>query len=387
MIAITHGKLLTVVNGTIEDGTLLLDNGKITAIGKDLAIPQGAEVIDASGKWVTPGLIDAHTHISTFNEPHWMPHIGDGNEVTSPVTAQIRGIDALNPFDMAIGAARSAGFTTCYTGPGSANVIGGTGLSFKLKNAATVQEIAIEGSEMMKMALGENPKRCYGSEKKMPMTRMGTGAVLRKALFDAKQYSDALAAGKDVKRDFDLEALVPVGRGEMRCRIHCHRADDIVTAIRIAEEFNLDYTIEHCTEGYKILDFLKAKKTKVIIGPLLMGPQKFEIWGCRQDTPAVFEKAGIEDFCLMADDSSATKWLPVHVGIAMRNGLSFEQALKCVTINPAKLLKLDDRIGSLEVGKDADIAIFNGMPFSNLTLCEQVIIDGKPEFVRQEGDL
>ena len=387
MIAITHGKLLTVANGTIEDGTLLIDNGKITAIGKDIAIPQGAEILDASGKWVTPGLIDAHTHISTFNEPHWMPHIGDGNEVTSPVTAQIRGIDALNPFDMAIGAARSAGFTTCYTGPGGANVIGGTGLSFKLKNAATVQEIAIEGSEMMKMALGENPKRCYGSEKKMPMTRMGTGAVLRKALFDAKQYSDALAAGKDVKRDFDLEALVPVVRGEMRCRIHCHRADDIVTAIRIAEEFNLDYTIEHCTEGYKILDFLKAKKAKVVIGPLLMGPQKFEIWGCRQDTPAVFEKAGIEDFCLMADDSSATKWLPVHVGIAMRNGLSFEQALKCVTINPAKLLKLDDRIGSLEVGKDADIAIFNGMPFSNLTLCEQVIIDGKPEFVRQEGDL
>ncbi len=387
MIAITHGKLLTVANGTIENGTLLIDNGKITAIGKDIAIPQGAEILNASGKWVTPGLIDAHTHISTFNEPHWLPHIGDGNEITSPVTAQIRGIDALNPFDMAIGAARSAGFTTCYTGPGSANVIGGTGLSFKLKNAATVQEIAIEGSEMMKMALGENPKRCYGSEKKMPMTRMGTGAVLRKALFDAKQYSDALAAGKVVKRDFDLEALVPVVRGEMRCRIHCHRADDIVTAIRIAEEFNLDYTIEHCTEGYKILDFLKSKKAKVIIGPLLMGPQKFEIWGCRQDTPAVFEKAGIEDFCLMADDSSATKWLPVHVGIAMRNGLSFEQALKCVTINPAKLLKLEDRIGSLEVGKDADIAIFNGMPFSNLTLCEQVIIDGKSEFVRQEGDL
>ncbi|WP_370776551.1 amidohydrolase [Holdemania massiliensis] len=387
MIAITHGKLLTVTNGTIEDGTLLIDNGKITAIGTDISIPEGAEVINASEKWVTPGLIDAHTHISTFNEPHWMPHIGDGNEITAPVTAQIRGIDALNPFDMAISVARSAGFTTCYTGPGSANVIGGTGLSFKLKNAATVQEIAIEGSEMMKMALGENPKRCYGSEKKMPMTRMGTGAVLRKALFEAKQYSDDLAKGKDIKRDFDLEALVPVVRGEMRCRIHCHRADDIVTAIRIAEEFQLDYTIEHCTEGYKILDFLKAKKAKVVIGPLLMGPQKFEIWGCRQDTPAVFEKAGIQDFCLMADDSSATKWLPVHVGIAMRQGLSFEQALKCVTINPARLLQLEDRVGSLEVGKDADIAIFNGMPFSNLTLCEQVIIDGKREFTRQQGDL
>lgn len=142
----------------------------------------------------------------------------DANEITDPVTAHVRMLDAFNPFDEAIPKVRNAGFTTCCTLPGSANVIGGTGLSFKLKNAATVQEIAIEGSEMMKMALGENPKRCYGSEKKMPMTRMGTGAVLRKALFDAKQYSDALAAGKDVKRDFDLEALVPVVRGEMRCR-------------------------------------------------------------------------------------------------------------------------------------------------------------------------
>ena len=218
MIAITHGKLLTVANGTIEDGTLLIDNGKITAIGKDIAIPQGAEILDASGKWVTWPDRRAHALFQPLTNR-------TGCRISATATRSLRrlplksaGIDALNPFDMAIGAARSAGFTTCYTGPGSANVIGGTGLSFKLKNAATVQEIAIEGSEMMKMALGENPKRCYGSEKKMPMTRMGTGAVLRKALFDAKQYSDALAAGKDVKRDFDLEALVPVVRGEMRCR-------------------------------------------------------------------------------------------------------------------------------------------------------------------------
>ena len=378
MIAITHGKLLTVANGTIEDGTLLIDNGKITAIGKDIAIPQGAEILDASGKWVTPGLIDAHTHISTFNEPHWMPHIGDGNEVTSPVTAQIRGIDALNPFDMAIGAARSAGFTTCYTGPGSANVIGGTGFSFKLKQASTVQDMMIPGTEVMKMALGENPKRCYGPDKKMPMTRMGTGAVLRKALFDAKQYSDALAAGKDVKRDFDLEALVPVVRGEMRCRIHCHRADDIVTAIRIAEEFHLKYAIEHCTEGYKIKEFLKEKDITAVVGPLKMGPMKFEIWGCRQDTPAIFEKTGI-NFCLTADGASDTVWLPSDIGIAMRYGLSFQTALESVTIRPARLLGLENRVGSLEVGKDADIAIFDGMPFENLTSCLATIIDGKIE--------
>ena len=378
MIAIVHGKLLTVTQGVVEDGTLLIDNGKITAMGTDIPVPEGAEILDAAGKWVTPGLIDAHSHLSGLNEPAWMPSTMDANEITDPVTAQVRMLDAFNPFDEAIPKVRNAGFTTCCTLPGSANVIGGTGFSFKLKQASTVQDMMIPGTEVMKMALGENPKRCYGPDKKMPMTRMGTGAVLRKALFDAKQYSDALAAGKDVKRDFDLEALVPVVRGEMRCRIHCHRADDIVTAIRIAEEFSLDYTIEHCTEGYKILDFLKAKKAKVVIGPLLMGPQKFEIWGCRQDTPAVFEKTGI-NFCLTADGASDTVWLPSDIGIAMRYGLSFQTALEAVTIRPARLLGLENRVGSLEVGKDADIAIFDGMPFENLTSCLATIIDGKIE--------
>lgn len=383
MIALTNAKIITVTNGVIEKGTILVEDEKIVALG-DVEIPEGAEIIDVEGKWVTPGLIDAHTHISTFNEPQTMPGSYDGNEITNPNTSFVRGIDALNPFDMGISAAREAGFTTCYTGPGSANVIGGTGISFKCKQGKTVHDIAIPNSEMMKMALGENPKRCYGPNKLMPMTRMGTGAVLREALFNAKVYSDELLEAqkdpsKKVKPDFKLESLVPVVRKEMKCRIHCHQADDIVTAIRIAEEFDLDYSIEHCTEGYKILDFLKEKNVTAVVGPLLMGPMKMEIWGCRQDTPAKMEAAGI-DFCLTADDSSATKWLPVHVGIAMRNGLSFEMAMESVTIRPAKLLGLADRLGSLEVGKDADLAIFDGMPFSNLTSCVATMIDGKFEF-------
>lgn len=384
MIAIVHGKILTVTQGTIENGTILIENGRIQAVGQDLDIPKEAQIIDVAGMWVTPGLIDAHTHISTFGEPGWMPSTADGNEITNPVTSQVRAIDALNPFDFSIPLVREAGFTTCYTGPGSANVIGGTGLSFKLKDATTVEEIVISGSEMMKMALGENPKRCYGADKKMPMTRMGTGAVLREALYKAQQYSDELLEAeqdptKIVKRDFQLDSLVPVVRGEMRCRIHCHRADDIVTAIRISEEFHLDFTIEHCTEGYKILDYLKEKRIKSVVGPMLMGPAKFEIWGCRQDTPAVMEKAGYTDFCLMADEASGTRWLPVHIGICMSQGLSFEQALRAVTINPALLLNLEHRIGSIEPGKDADLAFFDGMPFSNLTHCKATMIDGKFE--------
>ena len=383
MIAIVHGKLFTVTQGVIEDGTILIDGSRITAIGKDIEIPSQAKILDACGKWVTPGLIDAHSHLSGLNEPAWMPSTMDANEITNPVTAQVRMLDAFNPFDEAIPKVRNAGFTTCCTLPGSANVIGGVGFSFKLKKAATVQDMMIPGTEVMKMALGENPKRCYGPDKKMPMTRMGTGAVLRETLFQAKVYSDKLKKAEtdpsvQVEPDFRLDPLVPVVRGERRCRIHCHQADDIVTAIRIAEEFNLCYAIEHCTEGYKIKEFLKEKNITAVVGPLKMGPMKFEIWGCRQDTPAVFEEAGI-NFCLTADGASDTVWLPTDIGIAMRYGLSFETALESVTLHPARLLGLEDRIGSLEVGKDADIAIFDGMPFENLTSCLPTIIEGKIE--------
>ncbi len=380
MIAIKGGKLLTVTNGIIEKGNILIENGKITAVGADVAIPEGAEVICAEGCWVTPGLIDVHTHISTFAEPQPRPVIHDGNETSSPNTCQIRGIDGLNPKDMAIEVARNAGFTTCYTGPGSANVLGGTGIAFKTKPGETVYDIVIPGTEMMKMAFGENPKNVYGSRHVLPNTRMGVAAVLREALFNAKAYSDAkLKAEKEGKEppkpDFKLEALVPVVRGEMKCRIHAHRNDDIVTAVRIAKEFNLDFVIEHCTEGYMIKDFLKKENVTAVVGPLDMQPAKMEIWNATFDNPGILEKAGV-NFCLTQDTSSFTKILPINIGIAIAHGLSHEYALKAVTINPAKVLGLEDRMGSLEAGKDADIAIFSGDPFCNYTLCRTTIIEG-----------
>lgn len=380
MIAIKGGKLLTVTQGIIENGTILIEDGKIKAVGQNIEIPQGAEVICAEGKWVTPGLIDVHTHISTFAEPQPRPVIHDGNEVSSPNTCQIRGIDGLNPKDMAIKSARDAGFTTCYTGPGSANVIGGTGLAFKCKPGETVFDLVIPGTEMMKMAFGENPKNVYGSRQILPNTRMGVASVLREALFNAKAYSDAkLKAEKEGKEppkpDFRLEALVPVVRGEMKCRIHAHRNDDIVTAIRIAKEFNLDFVIEHCTEGFMIKDFLAKEGVTAVVGPLDMAPAKMEIWNTTFDNPGILEKAGV-NFCLTQDTASQTNKLPINIGIAIAHGLSHEYALKAITMNPAKVLGLEDKIGSLEAGKDADIAIFNGDPFCNYTLCETTIIDG-----------
>lgn len=379
MIALTNCKAVTITNGILENATILVEDGILKNVGVNVEIPADAEVIDLAGKWVTPGFIDAHCHFSAMSEPRTRGMGDDGNETTNPVTAHIRIIDALDPFGIAYEIVRKAGFTTCYTMPGSANVIGGTGIAFKLKNGRCIDEIIIPGTEMMKMALGENPKGVYGGQKRMPMTRMGTGAVLREALFEAKQYSDELLSEtpeKKVKRNFKLDALVPVVRGEMRCRIHCHRADDIMTAVRIAEEFGLDFIIEHATEGHKIADILVEKKVTCVVGPMRLIPSKMEVWNCTIENPAILEKAGVE-FALTADAETATRWLPEETGVAMAYGLSEEMAFKALTINPAKILKLDDRIGSLEAGKDADLAVFDGHPFSNMTRCKATMIDGK----------
>ena len=270
MIAIKNGKVLQPDGSFLDNATVLVEGGQIKAVGQQVEVPADAEIVDATGKWVTPGLIDAHTHISTFNEPNWHRTRNDGNEMSGPIQSHLRGLDALNPFDYAIVPVREAGFTTCYTGPGSGNLIGGTGVAFKLRGKVA-DEMIIPGTEAMKMALGENAKTNYGPRDKSPMTRMGNAGVWREALANAKNYSDRLlAVGDDRtkigKYDFELEALVPVVRGEMRCRIHAHRADDICTAIRVAEEFNLDYTIEHCTEGHLIAQQLKKEMPVINVG-------------------------------------------------------------------------------------------------------------------------
>jgi imidazolonepropionase-like amidohydrolase len=380
--AIVGGQVMTITNGTIENGVVLVKDGKIEAIGAGLQIPEGYEIIDARGQVVMPGLIDAHSHISLFGEPS-IPATADGNEMTDPITAQIRGIDALNPFDPAIPIVREAGFTSLYTGPGSANLVGGTGLAIKLRGR-TAEEMAIPGTEAMKMALGENPKRVYGDQKKAPSTRMGVAAVLREALVKAQNYLDkidrAVAEAGDGQpklpdRDLKLEALGQVLKRELKARIHCHRADDMITAIRVAEEFKLDYSLEHATEGYKIADILAEKGVVCVVGPLLMGPSKHELWEVKLENPGILARAGVR-VVLQADTSSGTRWLPMHAGLAIKHGMPEDEAFKSVTIYSAELMGISDRVGSLEVGKDADIAIFDGHPFCNMTSCVLTMIDG-----------
>lgn len=380
MIVIQGGKIVTISHGIIEEGSILIKDGKIKAIGKNIDMPKEAKIIDASNCWITPGLIDCHTHLSLLGEPKTMPSLAsDTNEATGPISPEIRAIDALNPFDSAIEKVREAGFTTAYTGPGSVNLIAGTGISFKLRSN-TADKMIIPGSEQMKMALGENPKRIYGSDKKMPMTRMGSAALIRKTLYEALNYSNQLKLGeKDPSKapipNFKLDSLVKVVRGEQKVRIHCHRSDDIMTAIRIAEEYDLDFSIEHATEGFKIKDVLAEKNIECVIGPLLLEPNKQETWNLNLETPGILDKAGVK-ICLTGDTASKTAWLPAEIGLLLRRGLSEESAFKSVTINAAELLGIDDKVGTLDIGKDADIAIFDGYPFSNMTLCRLTMIDG-----------
>ncbi|MBO4289710.1 MAG: amidohydrolase [Lachnospiraceae bacterium] len=381
MKAIINAKIYPVTKAVIKKGTILIDNGKIVDLGAKVAVPEGAEIIDAAGMLVTPGFIEAHGHPNMKESPSVYSEKSDINEITDPITPQVRIQDSLDPGHPSFTNMREGGFTTVCCLPGSANLIGGLGLVVKNKKAMVLDEMAIWGYEPMKFAMGENPKKCYG-EKKMPMTRMGNAALMRETLTAAKQYSDKLLEAekdpeKKVEPNFKLDNLVPVVRGERRCRFHAHRADDIVTACNIAKEFGLDFSIEHVTDGRRIAPWLAKNKIKCVVGPIHIGPVKIEMWNSSMETPAVLFEAGV-DLAMTMDSGLDTWQLPFIAGLCVtRHGLAYEDALKALTINPAKILKLEDRIGSIEKGKDADLAVWTGDPLSNMSRCKYTVIDGE----------
>lgn len=385
MILIKNGKIYTMAGPVLEEGCVLIKDGKIAAVGENIDAPAGATVIDALGRKVFPGFVEAHCHLGM-----WESSIGfegdDGNEMTAPVTAHLRAIDAINPMDITFEEARSAGITSCATGPGSANVIGGTFAAIKT-HGIRIDDMIIKSPLAMKCAFGENPKRVYHAQKKMPSTRMGTAAIMREALLKAQRYLAAVErAGDDQSKLPTLcmqsEALIPVLRKEIPLKAHAHRVDDIFTSIRIAREFDVNITLEHCTEGHLIADYIKKENLPAVVGPSFGHRSKFELQNKTFETPGILDRAGI--LVAISTDSPVVplQSLPLMAGMAVASGMDEMAALRAITINPAKILGFDDRVGSLEVGKDADVVIFDGHPFEISGKAWKVIINGEVVYQR-----
>ncbi len=376
---IKNGNVHNAVEREPFTADILIADGKIKAIGKNLSADAGEEVIDASGKHIYPGFVEAHCHIGIAGKSGQGKDASDHNERNDAVSAHLRGIDAVDPFDENFVRARKAGVTTVCTGPGSLNAIGGTFVAMKTVGKR-VDDMAIEKEIAMKCAFGENIKSGYAS--KSVSTRLGIAAVIRDILAKATRYMRQIdLAGDDVSKypsfDAKLNALLPVVRGEMPLKAHAHQANDIFTAIRIAEEFGVKMTLEHVTEGHLIVDELAETGLPLAVGPTLSNGSKFELRNKSWETPAVLSKAGCH-VCIITDSPVINQeYLPICAGLAVKAGMDSFEALKAITIYAAEHIGIADRVGSIEVGKDADIVIADGSPFEISTTIEKVLIDGK----------
>lgn len=392
MKAIINGTVLCPTQGLIENARVLFDEEKIHSVGTDnLDIPQDAVIIDAKGKFVVPGYIDPHCHQGLFDgSSGWAGE--DGNEMTDPVTPHVRGIDAFNPEEPSLKEILHGGVTCINTGPGSGNVISGQTLIIKPVGSHIVDEMIVKAPAALKVALGENPKRVHGQQnKRMPMTRMGVAAILRNAFTDAQNYIEAWKAydrklekaekdDKPVpappKRDLKLDILSMVLRNEIPVHAHCHRADDIATIMRIAEEFSVQLVLIHATDSADIADFIAQRKIPAIYGPTLLWVGKPETKRRSFNTVVKLVRAGVK-VALQTDSLTPMNFFPLLPMLVKKAGLSEAEALRCVTLNPAEILGIDNKIGSLEAGKDADIVIWSGNPFDFYSEVEKVFINGK----------
>lgn len=382
MLVLKNGNVMTMA-GPAFVGDVAIENGKIVAVGQSLSYSD-AEVRDVTGMTVMPGIVDPHCHIGMWEDAMGFEG-ADGNECTNPITPELRAIDAINPYDRCFEEAAAGGVTTCVTGPGSANVIGGQFVAIKTYGDS-VEDMVLRFPVAVKAAFGENPKRVYDGKNQTPSTRMATAALMRKALIEAQEYNEKLEKGKAdpekmPERNLGKEILARVIRRELPMKIHAHRADDILTAIRICREFKLRYTLDHCTEGYLITDKLKEALSEdcegIIVGPLLTDRSKIELKNLSFKAPKVLEQAGIE-YAMMTDHPvTPEQYLPICTAVAVREGASEEGALKAITINAAKITGIADRVGSIEVGKDADIAVFSGHPFDFRSRCVLTLVNGK----------
>jgi len=380
-IAITGGHVVPVEGDPIDGGTVLIVDGRIAAVGgPELKPPPGVTVIDAAGRWVLPGLVDAHTHLGAREEGEgWAGH--DTNELTGPVQPHVRVLDAINPADEGFRDAIGGGVLTAGITPGSGNPIGGQTVAVHCWGR-TVDDMVLRSPAGMKSALGENPKRFLGERRVNPSSRLGTAAAIRTALVETLNYlerekeQDPAEQGRQA-RDLKHEALARVLRREIPWRQHCHRADDIATALRLADEFGYDLVIDHGTEGYLIADKIAAAGVPVVTGPLITARSKVELRNRTMANPRLLAAAGIT--VAIATDHPV---VPVHLlitqaALAVREGLDRETALRAVTIHPARIMRVDDRIGSLTPGKDGDVVVWSGDPFDIMSRVEAAYIAGR----------
>ena len=381
LILISDAKILTMKGINYDKGSILTQDGKIKKIAEHIDLNENTDdiYINAKGLWVLPGLIDAHSHIGIYEEKKGQ--IGDNsNETTKPITPYIKALDAINPMDSGFHNAIRTGITSVMVGPGSSNVVGGQFLFMKT-HGRCIDDMLVMEPAAMKIAFGENPKTNYGGNNQMPSTRMSIGAMLREELFIAKQYADNKKAAKEsgsyFKEDFREECWLPVINKEIPLKAHVHRADDILTAIRIAKLYDLKMTLDHCTEGHLITEKIKKSGFPAIVGPSLASKNKIEVQYMDFKTAGILHKAGIKVAITTDHPVTLIQCLPLCAGIAAKEGLGIEEGLKAITINAAEICNVDNRLGSLAESKDADIAIFDGNPMDIFTKCVYTIIDGK----------
>lgn len=379
MLYITGGKILTMAGRVYENGTIGIQNGKIAEIKEGSIHNAGCNcqknIINVDGAWVMPGLIEAHCHVGISEEKKGMEG-DDCNENVNPITPYLRAIDAINTMDAGFSDAVRAGITSAMIGPGSSNVVGGQFAFLKLFGRC-IDDLIVRAPAAMKVAFGENPKVNYSGMGKSPSTRMAIAGMLREELFHAREYLKKKKENRNFEPDFRMEPWEAVFNGEIPLKAHVHRVDDIFTAVRIAKEFGLRMTLDHCSEGHLVADRLAQEGFPAIVGPDLSSRSKIEVQNVAFKTVGILQKAGMLTAITTDHPVSLIQSLPICAGMAVKAGLPMEEGLKAITINPAKICGVADRVGSLEVGKDADIAVFTGNPMEVFTKTLYTIIDGR----------